>query len=221
MVIIIFKKLMVDNADYEETSFSKQFNKLLLKLEKDLKILKVDSDEDLNEHFKELKELKETAALSIITIEDITSFLDTNIFALMVELPEVFSFKLLTLYTCMLSCVESFPKKAYQEHLQLLLDLKTDETKDLLLLINDKRKKQQSFLLNAENTETEQHVSIRPFFSILSEIKTKKRIKSKDIEMTSKRKRSIQISPLALPNNLDNQIDDENQTDLLQSMKLF
>ncbi len=55
---------MVDNAGYEEinsdeeTSFNKQFNELLLKLEKDLKMLKVDIDEDLNEHFKELKELK-------------------------------------------------------------------------------------------------------------------------------------------------------------------
>lgn len=215
---------MVDNVGYEEinsdeeTSFKKQFNELLLKLEKDLKMLKVDSDEDLNEHFKELKALKETAALSIINIEDVTSFLDTNIFALMVELPEVFSFKLLTLYACMLNCVESFPKKAYQEHLKLLLDLKTDETKDLLLLINDKRKEQQSFLLDAE---TEQHVSIRPFFSILSEIKTKKRVNSKDVEIISKQKRLRKVSPLALPNNLDNQIDAEYQTGLLQSMKLF
>lgn len=57
----------------------------------------------------------------------------------MIELPEAFSFKLLTIYECMLKCVGYFPKKAYLEHLQLLLDLKTDETKDLLLLINDKK----------------------------------------------------------------------------------
>ncbi len=70
----------------------------------------------------------------IINIEDVTSFLDTNIFALMIELPEVFSFKLLTLYACMLNCIGSFSKKAYQEHLQLLLDLKTEEAKDLLYI---------------------------------------------------------------------------------------
>lgn len=216
---------MLDNAGYEdispdeETSFNnKQFNELLLKLEKDLKILKDDLGEDLIEHFKELEELKKTATFSIINIEDVTSFIHTNIFALMIELPEAFSFKLLTIYECMLKCVGYFPKKAYREHLQLLLDLKTDETKDLLLLINDKRKKQQSFLLNAE---TKQQVSIRPFFSILSEIKTKKRGNSENVETTSKRKQSRKISPLALPNNLDNQFDDEYQTNLLQSMKLF
>lgn len=56
---------MLDNAGYEdispdeETSFNnKQFNELLLKLEKDLKILKDDLGEDLIEHFKELEELK-------------------------------------------------------------------------------------------------------------------------------------------------------------------
>ena len=54
---------MLDNAGHEdissdeETSFNnKQFNELLLKLEKDLKILKDDLGEDLIEHFKELEE---------------------------------------------------------------------------------------------------------------------------------------------------------------------
>lgn len=115
------KNLCIDNAGYEdisydeETSFNnKQFNELLLKLEKDLKILKDDLGEDLSEHFKELEELKKTAILSIINIEDVTSFIDTNIFTLMIELPEAFSFKLLTIYECMLKCVGYFPKKAYR-----------------------------------------------------------------------------------------------------------
>ncbi|WP_342147719.1 hypothetical protein [Rickettsiella endosymbiont of Aleochara curtula] len=58
----------------------------------------------------------------------------------MVELPVAFSFKPLTIYKYMLKHVESFSKSVYQKHLQVLLDLKSDETKDLLLLINDEEK---------------------------------------------------------------------------------
>ncbi len=36
----------------EETTLNEQFSELLLKLEKDLERLKVDSDEDLSDHFK-------------------------------------------------------------------------------------------------------------------------------------------------------------------------
>lgn len=58
-VMMIFNPLMVDGSSgYEETSFNKQFNKLSLKLSRDLEILKDDSGEDLSEHFKKLEELK-------------------------------------------------------------------------------------------------------------------------------------------------------------------
>ena len=198
---------MLNDAIYEEissdeeTNLSKQLKDLLLKLESDLKILKDDSGEDLSEHFKELEELKKVD-LSVIEIKDVTDFLKTNIFSLMIVLSEVFNLKPLTIYGCMLKSVRSFPKTAYQEHLQVLLDLKTEETRELLLLIKDERKerKQKSFL---PNEEKKQQVSIRSFFSILSDEKTKKRGNLEDVESTARHKRLRKISPLALPNNLD------------------
>lgn len=201
MVII---KFMVDNAGYEEISSdeetipNEQFHKLLLQLEKDLKKLKDDSDEELNEHFEELKKLNKTATLSVINIEDVTNFLETAIFTLMIELPEIFSFKPLTIYKSMLECVKSFPKAAYLEHLQVLLDIKNDETKDLLLLIKKEKqeKKPQSFSLLAENEQ--QFSVVRPFFSILSEEKAKKRANLEDVEILPKPKRLRGISPLAI-----------------------
>ena len=43
----------------EETTLNEQFSELLLKLEKDLERLKVDSDEDLSDHFKrKLRDLR-------------------------------------------------------------------------------------------------------------------------------------------------------------------
>lgn len=208
----------------EEPILSKQFTKLLLKLEKDLEGLKDDSDEDLSDHFKELEELKKTATLSAINIKDVTGFLETDIFALMIELPEAFNFTPLTIYTCMLKCVESFPKSVYQEHLQVLLDLKNDETKDLLLLINNERKekKQQSFSLLEKEIEQQTSV-IRPFFSILSAARGKKRASSEnDIASPKHVKLLRRISSLALPNNnLAKQVDDEcRENSLRTGMKL-
>ncbi|MGC1854705.1 MAG: hypothetical protein WA659_04955 [Candidatus Aquirickettsiella sp.] len=211
------------SSSVEETTLNEQFSELLLKLEKDLERLKVESDEDLGDHFKQLEGLKKTANLSVINIKDVTGFLETDIFALMVELPEAFSFKPLTIYKCMLKHVESFPKSVYQEHLQVLLDLKNDETKDLLLLINDekKEKKQQNSLLLEKESEWQTSV-IRPFFSILSATKAKKRALSENDIVSPKRGKLLRVSPLALQNNsLSNQIDDECHENLLRpGMKL-
>lgn len=213
---------MVNNTTiYEEISSSdeepilnEQFSVLLLQLEKDLEKLKNDSDEDLSDHFKELEGLKKIATLPVINIKDITGFLETDIFALMVELPGAFSFKPLTIYECMLKSVESFPKSVYQEHLQVLLDLKNDEIKDLILL----REK------NKLKDESKQSISIvRPFFSILSAAKTKKRISSESNNVSAKRFKLLrEIPPLTLPSkSASNQVDDECRDDLLQSgMKL-
>ena len=199
----------------EEPSLSEQFSKLLLKLEKDLQRLKEDSDEDLSDHFKDLEGLKKTATLSVINIKDVTGFLETDIFALMVELPEAFSFKPITIYECMLKRVESFPKSVYQEHLQVLLDLKNDETKDLLLL------KEKSELKD----ESKQQISIvRPFFSILSAAKAKKRISSESDIVSSKGVKLLKtISPLALPSSSSSkQISDEcHENSLRPGMKLI
>lgn len=213
---------MVNNTTiYEEISSSdeepilnEQFSVLLLQLEKDLEKLKNDSDEDLSDHFKELEGLKKIATSRVINIKDITRFLETDIFALMVELPGAFSFKPLTIYECMLKSVESFPKSVYQGHLQVLLDLKNDEVKDLILL----REK------NKLKDESKQSISIvRPFFSILSAAKTKKRISAESNNVSAKRFKLLrEIPPLTLPSkSASNQVDDECRDDLLQSgMKL-
>ncbi|WP_342147718.1 hypothetical protein [Rickettsiella endosymbiont of Aleochara curtula] len=73
---------MVSDTIYEEisssdegTTLNKQFSELLLKLEKDLERLKVDSDEDLSDHFKQLEGLKKTANLPVIDIKNVTGFL--------------------------------------------------------------------------------------------------------------------------------------------------
>lgn len=204
----------------EETTLNEQFSELLLKLEKDLERLKVDNDEDLSDHFKQLEGLKKTANLPVIDIKDVTGFLETDIFALMVELPEAFSFKPLTIYECMLKNVESFPKSVYQEHLQVLLDFKNDETKDLLLLINDEKKQQNSSLLKKES-KCKPSV-FRSFFSILSAIKAKKRVALETDTVSPKRRKLLSVSPLALTNNaLSNPIDDECHENLLPpGMKL-
>lgn len=213
---------MVNNTTiYEEISSSDeepilngQFSVLLLQLEKDLEKLKNDNDKDLSDHFKELEGLKKIATLPVINIKDITRFLETGIFALMVKLPRAFSFKPLTIYECMLKSAESFPKSVYQEHLQVLLGLKNDEIKDLILL----REK------NKLKDESKQSISIvRPFFSILSAAKTKKRISSESNNVSAKRFKLLrEIPPLTLPSkNVSNQVDDECRDNLLQSgMKL-
>ncbi|TLY47632.1 MAG: hypothetical protein E6K54_04345 [Gammaproteobacteria bacterium] len=195
---------MINDTIYEEISSEEEtipnelFHKLLLQLEKDLKKLKDDSDEELNEHFEELKKLNKTATLSVINIEDVTNFLETAIFTLMIELPEVFSFKPLTIYKSMLKNVEFFPKNVYKEHLQVLLDLKNEEVKDLLLLIKKEKqeKKPQSFSLLTKNEQ--QFSVVRSFFSILSEEKAKKRANLEDVEILPKQKRLRGIFPLAL-----------------------
>jgi hypothetical protein len=199
----------------EEPILSEQFSELLLKLEKDLQRLKNDSDEDLSDHFKDVEGLKKTAALSVINIKDVTEFLETDIFALMAELPEAFSFTPLTIYKCMLKRVESFPKSVYQQHLQVLLDLKNDETKDFLLLKEQSELKEQS----------KQPISIvRPFFSILIAAKSKKRVYSESNIVSPKRSKLLRrISPLALPSSSSSkQISDECHENLLQpGMKLI
>lgn len=198
----------------EEPILNEQFSVLLLQLEKDLEKLKNDSDEDLSDHFKELERLKKIATLPVINIKDITRFLETDIFALMVELPGAFSFKPLTIYECMLKSVESFPKSVYQEHLQVLLDLKNDEIKDLILW----REK------NKLKDESKQSISIvRPFFSILSAAKNKKRISSESNNVSAKRFKLLRdLPPLTLSSkSASNQVDDECRDNLLQSgMKL-
>lgn len=189
------------SSSEEETILNESFTKLVLQLEKDLERLKKDINGELNIHFKELKVLKKIATFSVIRLENVTEFLETAIFTLMIEVPESFSFESITLYKCMLKNVESFPERAYKEHVQVLLNLKNDEIKDLLLLIHKERKEkqQQSFSLFKKN---EQKVSVvRPFFSILSEEKAKKRTDSDNAEIKCGEKRLRKISPLTLPNN--------------------
>ncbi|MFZ0219757.1 MAG: hypothetical protein WAL30_06095 [Candidatus Aquirickettsiella sp.] len=210
----------------EETFISNErFIELLFKLEKDLQQLENETEEDLNDHFTELKKLKKMAILSIINIQRITWFLETAIFALMSELPEAFSVESSEIYKCMLERVRSFPKDAFREHLQVLLDKKNEENKELLLLINEEKEaKNQSFSNENEEHESEQRVSIiRSFFSILGTAKAKKRASSENDALSSKRvKRLSKISPLALPNNsVSNQVDDESDKNLLRpGMKL-
>lgn len=202
----------------EEPILNGQFNELLLELEKDLEKIKNDSDEELSEYFEELETLKKIATLPVINIKNVTEFLETAIFILMVELPEGFSFEPLTIYKCMLKKVESFPEKFYKEHLQILLNLKNEETKDLLLSIKKEREEKQTKNLLLEKNEQQISV-IRPFFSILSKEKAQKRANSTDAETVCKRKKLRKISPLALPkNNFINPIDDGCQEDLVQSV---
>ncbi len=78
-------------------------------------------------HFNELEELKTIFSSSLVCVEDVTWFLRSAIFELMSCEPESFTIDLLELYKCLLEQAELPSKKIYHEHLQALLDKKTDE----------------------------------------------------------------------------------------------
>lgn len=94
----------------------------------------------MDHHLAELEELKVISTLSLVTIKDLTWFLRTAIFALMLEIPDEFTIEPLALYECILGRIESFPKD-FSEHVEILLDLKSEEDKKIRLLVNEKKTK--------------------------------------------------------------------------------
>lgn len=78
-------------------------------------------------HFIELENLKKIFISSSVRIEDVIWFLRSAIFDLMSCESESFSIEPLELYECMLERAELSSRKVFHEHLQALLDKKTDD----------------------------------------------------------------------------------------------
>lgn len=124
-----------------------QFTELLFKLEQDLQEIKeleiiekseveeIDGKSENEDsqasfvarHFIELEVLKKIFTSLLVRSEDVTWFLRSAIFDLMSCEPESFSIEPLELYECMLERAELLSKDVFHEHLQALLDKKTDE----------------------------------------------------------------------------------------------
>ena len=126
-----------------------RFAELLFKLEQDLQEIKEleaieklevekrDKDEErknedsqvsfVSRHFIELEILIKIFASLFVRVGDVTWFLRSAIFDLMSCEPESFSIEPLELYECMLEWAELSSKKVFHEHLQALLDKKTDD----------------------------------------------------------------------------------------------
>lgn len=183
----------------EQKKILDEKNELLLKLEMDLKKIQRETHMALKDHLKELKRLKKILIQSSIKLENITWVLDTNIFDLMLEVPEEFSVQPLTMYKVLLACVKPFSKATFQKHLQVLLDRKNEETKDLLALIN--KEKNENKLLSKYKEEAQERISMMSsFFSVLYAEKERKRIGLEKTNWPRRNKPLRILSPLALTN---------------------
>lgn len=184
----------------EQKKFLDEKNELLLKLEMDLKKIQREAHMTLNDHLNELKRLKKILIQPSIKLENITWVLDTNIFDLMLEVPEEFSVQPLTVYKVLLTCVKPFSKTTFQKHLQVLLDRKNEAINDLLVLIN--KEKNGNKLLSTYKEEAQERISmISPFFSVLYAEKERKRIVLEKTNWLRRHKPLRTLSPLALTGN--------------------
>lgn len=178
----------------EDTSLNKQLSKLLLQLEKDLEKLKNDTEEDLIDHFCELKKLKEIEMLSVINIEYITWFLESAIFNLMGEIPEEFSIVPLELYECILERIGGFSREDYLKHIEKLLSLKNEENAKLFSLLLLKKKLDKKI---TEEIERKRQNPVQSFFHALNARKRSLE-ESSALPIPTKRIKLQATSPLAL-----------------------
>jgi hypothetical protein len=193
----------------EETSLNKSsLVNLLLQLENDLK----KSHKSLHNFSCDLKELKKIATLPVISINNITWFLESTTFNLMRETPKEFSISPIALYECMLERTGNSCEEDYLKHNKQLLELKNKENAKLSSLLS--LRKELDKKIKTEIKIKEQN-PVRAFFHALSTRKSSLK-ESNTSPIPSKRIKLQAISPLALPSNsIPKEVDRENTECLL------